>query len=199
MISEKNLRRIMSSLMCCMLALGVALGLAGCGNNAEKLIRADVEEAMEIFKNPTKEKLQPYLEKSGADLGELSEYGIDIYEFCEHAFKHFDYNIDSVKVDGDTATVKLTVRNANLTDAVTKVTEDITSNIGDYAEYFTGEDSEAELYRVIFSKVYDELDKATETVESEATLTYTKDDGAWSVDKESMQVLISKMFGGVRL
>ena len=195
-----DFKRIALTIASCVLALGLALGLSACSKqNDEELIRASISEVMEVFKNPTEENLKPYIEESDIDLSELEEYDVDLYEFMGHCFKHFDYSIDEVKVDGDKGTATLTLTNADLNAAVTAATEDITANMSDYTDLITSEDGEKEFMKIYFGKVYDALDAATDTVSTEATLKLEKKDGKWDVDDSSVNEVVGAMFGGIEL
>lgn len=52
-----------------------------------------------------------------SDLDGMERHDIDPYELRGHVLKHFDYEIEDVKVDGDKATVSPSVTNANVKDA----------------------------------------------------------------------------------
>ncbi|WP_040651656.1 hypothetical protein [Olsenella profusa] len=52
-----------------------------------------------------------------SDLDGMERHGIDPYELRGHVLKHFDYEIEDVKVEGDKATVSPSVTNANVKDA----------------------------------------------------------------------------------
>ena len=118
--------RAITTIVSCVLALGLVVGLNGCGKNDEELIRASVSEVMDLFKNPTKENLQGFINEDEIDLSTLEEYDIDIYEFLGHSFKHFDYTINDVTVDGDTASANLTLTNTDLGAVVEETTTEIT-------------------------------------------------------------------------
>ena len=45
---------------------------------------------------------------------EMESMGIDPYEFYQALFSNFDYSIDDIRVDGDEATVELTVSNVDI-------------------------------------------------------------------------------------
>ena len=65
--------RAITTIVSCVLALGLAVGLNGCGKNDEELIRASVSEVMDVFKNPTKENLQKFVNEDEMDLTTLKE------------------------------------------------------------------------------------------------------------------------------
>lgn len=191
--------RAITTIVSCVLALGLVVGLNGCGKNDEELIRASVSEVMDLFKNPTKENLQGFINEDEVDLSTLEEYDIDIYEFLGHSFKHFDYTINDVTVDGDTASANLTLTNTDLGAVVEETTTEITENIDDYADVLNGENGRKEFMKIFFNKIYEKLDASEETVSTDATLQLNKVDGEWEVDDSSMDAVVSAMYGGLDL
>lgn len=191
--------RAITTIVSCVLALGLVVGLNGCGKNDEELIRASVSEVMDLFKNPTKENLQGFINEDEIDLSTLEEYDIDIYEFLGHSFKHFDYTINDVTVDGDTASANLTLTNTDLGAVVKETTTEITENIDDYADVLNGENGRKEFMKIFFNKIYEKLDASEETVSTDATLQLNKVDGEWEVDDSSMDAVVSAMYGGLEL
>lgn len=191
--------RAITAIVSCVLALGLVVGLNGCGKNDEELIRASVSEVMDLFKNPTKENLQGFINEDEIDLSTLEEYDIDIYEFLGHSFKHFDYTINDVTVDGDTASANLTLTNTDLGAVVEETTTEITENIDDYADVLNGENGRKEFMKIFFNKIYEKLDASEETVSTDATLQLNKVDGEWEVDDSSMDAVVSAMYGGLEL
>ena len=191
--------RAITTIVSCVLALGLVVGLNGCGKNDEELIRASVSEVMDLFKNPTKENLQGLINEDEVDLSTLEEYDIDIYEFLGHSFKNFDYTINDVTVDGDTASANLTLTNTDLGAVVEETTTEITENIDDYADILNGENGRKEFMKLFFNKIYEKLDASEETVSTDATLKLNKVDGEWEVDESSMDAVVSAMYGGLEL
>ena len=191
--------RAITTIVSCVLALGLVVGLNGCGKNDEELIRASVSEVMDLFKNPTKENLQGLINEDEVDLSTLEEYDIDIYEFLGHSFKNFDYTINDVTVDGDTANANLTLTNTDLGAVVEETTTEITENIDDYADILNGENGRKEFMKLFFNKIYEKLDASEETVSTDATLKLNKVDGEWEVDDSSMDAVVSAMYGGLEL
>lgn len=191
--------RAITTIVSCVLALGLVVGLNGCGKNDEELIRASVSEVMDLFKNPTKENLQGFINEDEIDLSTLEEYDIDIYEFLGHSFKHFDYTINDVTVDGDKASANLMLTNTDLGAVVEETTTEITENIDDYADVLNGENGRKEFMKIFFNKIYEKLDASEETVSTDATLQLNKVDGEWEVDDSSMDAVVSAMYGGLEL
>lgn len=187
-----------------MLALSVGLGfvLVACGSSAaddEQLINDELTKVLDAFKNPTKESLSPYITDS--DLAQLDALGVDYVELFQHLFKHFDYTINDVKVDGDKAVVKLTVENADISKVMSDLENSMTTDTEFVNELMTAYSSGGEqaIYPIIFKKLYQAIDDSTDIVKSDAELKLTKTNNQWDIDEDSMNELVSKVYGGLDL
>ncbi|MDO4403635.1 MAG: hypothetical protein Q4C09_01235 [Atopobiaceae bacterium] len=192
------------ALFCSVLAFGLAMSLAGCGKavpkvDEEKAVRDAIAEVMDAFKDPSQESLKELVEESDTDLSELENYGIDIYEFIGHCLKRFDYTINSVTVDGDTAKAELTVTNVDINTAVEEAGNEISSDMESYSELLQGDDGMKAFMQVYFQKVYEKIDASDKMITTDVTLNLTKKDGKWDVDEESVDALVSGMYGGIQV
>ena len=185
-----------------MLALSVGLGFAlvACGSSAsndEKLIKDELSKVMDAFKNPTAESLSPYV--TDADLKQLEAFGVDYVELFQHLFKHFDYKINNVKVDGDKATATVTVTNVDFPKIMSAFEAAAQSDADFQAELLGAYSSGGQqaMYPVIFQKLYSEIDASTDTVTNDAELKLTKTNNAWNIDDASMKEFVSKVYGGL--
>jgi len=194
-----GIRRLVRTLLVAVLGLAITVGVAGCAKNDEELIRAAITESMEVLKNPTEENLSVYLEDSSVDMSQLEQYGVDPYEFLSHCFAKFDYKVNDVVIDGKDATANITITNVDLGAAAETAAADITANLGDYADVLSSQDAEQGLMKVFMQKFYEQLDAATETIDTPAELKFTKDGDEWVVDEESIVTLVEGMYGGVEI
>lgn len=200
MRKQNKVMAALAAMVCCMLAFGLALGLAGCGGvNDEAVIRETISQALDVYKSPTRENLEPIVTKSGTDLSYIEEYGIDPYELIGHCLAHFDYTIDEVNIDGDAATASLTLKNADVAVAVKAVQAEMSENASEYADVLSSEEALHEFMTTFFNKVYEKLDASEELVETPAQLKLNKVDGQWVLDDDSITNLVSGMFGGISI
>lgn len=182
------------------LAAGLCFTLAACSNSTsdKDLITKELNTVLDAFKNPTAESLSPYV-GDGSSLESLTQYGIDYVELFQHLFKHFDYKINDVKIDGDHATVAMTVENADFE----KIMNDVNATLQDDPEFvntlmdaYSSGGQEA-MYKLIFQKMYDAIDASSDIVSSDAELKLTKTNGKWEVDEDSISDFVSKIYGGL--
>ena len=191
--------RILTSLMGCVLVFGLAFGLAGCGKaSEEEMIRSEVTKFLDVFKDPSAEKLEEYLgSDDDLDLSQLEEYGIDINEFLVHSFGHFDYAINSVNVDGDKATVALSLTNANMQSALENASNALSENSDQYADLLTADDAVKQLMKLYFEEYYKQMDASEDLVTTDVDLKLTKGDDGWEIDQDGIEAVYSAMYGGV--
>ncbi len=201
-MSKRIIKGILFGILAFALAVILPLGLTGCSNDKE-VIQKGLTDELEALKNPTEENLKEYLGdelENDANFKELAEYGLDPYEMMGHLFKHFDYKIGDITVNGDTATAKVTVTNVKLDEIMANLETSYMNSKSqeEIAEIYSNGGREA-LYKDLFKKLYEDLDKSTDTKDTELTLSLTKKDNEWSVDDSSEDELVSAAFGGANL
>ena len=199
--TESHAKRLVALVFAAVLALGM-FAVAGCSSsNDEQVIRDGITKELDIFKNPTQEALQPYLDKmDSSQIQQLEALGVDIVEFLQHALGKFDYEIGDITIDGDKATAALKVTNIDVSTimndtmtklqsdpAVAKEVQDVIANGGD----------QKDTLKVVFKYLYDALDAATETTTTDTQITLTKDGNVWNVDQDSMSGLLTGIYGSL--
>lgn len=201
-MSKQCPRKIATLIVGLALAVLVPLGLGGCANE-EQAIKDELTAEFDALKNPTKDNLDKYLGSSlddDSNFKQLESYGIDPYEFLGHFFKHFDYQIGDIKVDGKTATVSVTLTNVNVVDVVNQASSEYQSTkTQDELVALYNQGGEDAIVQDLFKLVYDKLDSATDTTSTDVTLSLTKGDDGWTVDSSSQEELLGAMFGGASL
>lgn len=172
-------------LLTCLLACGF---LTSCGQDNEKLIRDSLTEELDDIKN-----LDPaYLEELTSDpnVSQLESFGIDPEEFVTSYLTGFDYRIDDVTVNGDTATatVVLTTKSfSQFNDALNDATTDL---LNDESIYSMSMD---EIYQVIGQTVMDVLDGLPTNETDPLTLDYELIDKTWTPTAASQSMLESAL------
>jgi len=181
-------------------ALVLGCGLVGCSND-EQLIKESISSTLDVFKAPTKEGLMKYEQETGDTFGhEFDEYGVDGYEFLEHCFAKFDYQMGKVEVKGDKATVELMLTNVNLDDAIKAAQAELESaDNGEELAALYAEGGEQALVKKYIEIFYSKMDALTETTDTPATLTLSKSDGSWEVDDASLMEVVTAAYGGADL
>lgn len=179
------------------LAIGAAVGLSAC-NNDEQAIRSSVETMLNAFKNPTEENLRPYMsevDKNSTTQTQLEQTGIDIYEFLAHALKHFDYKIDDVKVEGNAATVKLDITNANIKTALTAARAELSAMGQEESMQLYQNGGTNALVKKLMESLYKNLDESTDLVTTNVEMKLSKENGNWQVDEDSLNDFVGAVYG----
>lgn len=170
--------------LCASLALVGGLVLTGCsGTNPEEAIRQDITTNFDEIKNLDDAAMEEFAEELG-DTG-LESYGIETTELLTSMLDGFDYSIESVTVDGDTAVAEVSVTAKSMgelmnmdADAMTEaLMEDLTSgaldaNDGDAISAWAG---------AYVMNLVDAIEPSDKTV----TLTYINGDDGWELDESS--------------
>jgi len=188
-------------LLACAFAVALVLCVCACssGPKAEEVVRSTVDNTFAIFKNPSQEDITQYVDEDTAS--QLTQYGIDLEEFLSYAFKHLDYTINDVTVDGDKATVALTVKNVNLDTAMDDALEafDAWTNTDEAIDVYSSEGEDG-LYKKLFELLYtsiDELAASGNIVSTDTTLYLeTQEDGSWDVTESGNEDFYSSLYGG---
>ena len=161
-----------------LLALSIGMvGLAGCsgGTSDEDAIRASLSSELDSIKNIddafVNESSEPI------DMSQLSVYGIDGVEFMKSYLSGFDYTIDSINVDGDSATAQITLTCKSYTgylQALQTAVDEVTADPDALAAL-----SNDEINQKIGEIVIGSLDGVELAATQPITITYTKVDGTW--------------------
>lgn len=177
---------------------GVTGGGGGLFENDETIIRRQVSSLFETLKHPTEEDIRVIMD--GDALTEIERYDIDPAELLTHFFKYLDYSIDSVSIDGDRATVELTVTNVDFNEVVNNVyakLEEPEFYAEAFAAYMQGD--EAAIVRWMLNLMYDLIDESSDTrASNQMTLHLQKDEnGTWQFTDLDYDKLVSGLFGNI--
>lgn len=166
------------------IALGCVALLGACsGVNPEQLIIADLTTNLDLVKNADDETIDAIM--SGIDATALEAYGVDGAEFAAALIDGFDYTIDEIDVEGDTATATLTITCKSATTLYGDLERLTTELLSDPAVYTMTED---ELYAKIGELVLEAVNE-TEPRPITVEVVYTKADGEWAMDDASSTAL----------
>lgn len=166
------------------------LALFGCGGTSdEQMVRDAVSAELDSIKNITDESVAAFTEGAGENA--FADYGVSNEQFMTEYFAGFDYSIDSVTVEGDVATVEVSMTMRTMTDfeeALTTKTEEFVAS-----DEMLSIESEDELNQKIGELLIDSV-KATELQQlGPVTITYNKVDGQWVPDASSGDILTDLM------
>lgn len=128
--SEREpMKKIVVTLVAFLLTLGMLAVIPGCGPSNEELIMQAVTKKYDAYKNVDDEALTNLvtsLENEG-----LAELGIDETEFTAAIVDGFDYHVDNIAVEDETATVTITFAGKSYTDlldSISQITEELAND-----------------------------------------------------------------------
>lgn len=173
-------RTLTHGILAVLVALTMAAGLCvlgGCsgGQSAEDVIREKLTSELDSIKNIDDSFVTDFSES--INMSQLSVYGIDGVEFMKAYLEGFDYSIDSISVEGDTARAQITLTCKSYTGyqqalqvAVDAITEDPDSLVG-----LSNDDINKKIGEIVIGSLDGVELAATEPV----TINYTKTDNGW--------------------
>ncbi len=102
--------RISLTLIATLIAASLAmLPIAGCAHQTdEEAIESSIAKRLDSYKNPDSTEAANFAVRM--DIDSLAQYGVSMEDFMRSYLDGFDYVIDDVAVDGNTATATVTIR-----------------------------------------------------------------------------------------
>lgn len=172
------MKRALAAIVVCALCAATFMALPSCGPNNEELIREAVTEKYDAYKNADDAVLTELV--SSLENDGLAELGIDETEFAAAVVDGFDYAIDDISVEGDSAVVTVTFAGKSYGDLLSNIsaTTEALANDPAFAE-LSQEDRRAAAGKMVMD-AFDELEVKNETVD----LDYRLIDNAWQETDE---------------
>jgi len=199
--NDSPVKRAATLVLSMLLAIGATFAIAGCSAaNDEQVIRDGITAQLDMFKNPTKESLEPLMAEVDPSKLELFEsYGIDFYEFFEHAFGKFDYKVGDIKVDGNTAVADVTVTSINVDSVIADVSDKAKNDkkISAEIQKIAESGDQAKVMQYVIGLIYDSMDATTDVVTTDMKIKLVKEGNAWDFDKDSLAELTSSIYSSV--
>ncbi len=165
-------------------ACGLALGACSSGPSAEDIIREDIATNLDDVKNMDDATLDGLARQIGS-VG-LEEYGIDTGTLITSMIDGFDYSIESVEVEDDTATASVTVTAKSMTEFMNFdydiMADDIVDAVTSGEIDATDEDAVNAWVGEYIMGMIDGL----EPVEKDITFTYVNGEDGWELDESSV-------------
>lgn len=174
---SRILTQVVYTVLAAVLGIGL-LSLVGCGSSQqsdEDLVRSSLSSELDSIKNLDEKFVNEISE--AVDMSRLSLYGIDGMEFMRSYLEGFDYSIDSVTVDGETAQAQLTLTCKSYTGyqkALQAAVDNITANPDEIAG-LSNDDINKKIGEIVIQSLDGVELKPTEPV----TINYTKVDDTW--------------------
>lgn len=179
--------KIVSMVVIVVLVVGPGL-LYGCGQDDEGLIRENIVGNLEKVKGHDADFVAQVADS--VDFAELRSFGIDPGEFLNVYLEGFDYRIEDVSVEGDTATVSLVIICRSFTDYRNAFSNGMTALSED--ESVTNMNSD-ELKARIGPLMTRALTEATVVETPPIAVDYRFIDGVWTVDDKAENTIMQAL------
>lgn len=180
----------MKKIVSLVMAFAMFVGMTGCG--AKETPETAVKNALDAIKAFDSEKAAKYMDYDAlmkdVETGTQSENAKED-EAVKLVFKNLTYDIKSSTVDGDTATVKTEITNADMSSVITEMVTQVFA----LATTVTNPDELGDKGAKIFEDLLNSADvkKTTKTVD----IKLTKVDGNWRIDTD--EDMMNAILGGL--
>lgn len=167
-------KKIFSVLLVCALSVFACFALTACGASNEELLEQAITEEFDKYKNMDDEVLSSITEL--AENQQMSEYGIDTTEYATLVLDGFEYNIDSITVDGKNATVEMSIASKSasaLYEGLQAALDDLKNNSDVLA---LDKDDRVKVVGDTVVQVFKDVPVVNET----CTINYTLVDNTWT-------------------
>lgn len=172
------LRKMVGLALAAVLAIGCLAAVPGCAApTPEDAIRASLAQRLDGIKGLDEGFLGEL--QGDLDVDRFSEYGIDGMEFMKGYFEGFDYTIDSITVDGDTATATVTLQCKSFSQYRDKLTAAAKELVGDREKLASMSNDEVNAaYGALITQTLEDVENAPT---SSFTITYqlNPDNDTW--------------------
>lgn len=181
---RRTAAKALTGMLCATLALVGGLVLTGCsGADPEEAVRADLTANFDQLKNLEGDALEEIADGMG-NTG-LEQYGLENIEVITAMLDGFDYTIDSVTVDGDTATAEVTVTSKSMSELMNLDTDALTADLMEAVTSGELDPSDDDAINAWAGEYMMGLVEQIEPSEKTISLTYVNGDDGWTMDDSS--------------
>ena len=181
---RRTAAKALTGMLCATLVLVGGLVLTGCsGADPEEAVRADLTANFDQLKNLEGDALEEIADGMG-NTG-LEQYGLENTEVITAMLDGFDYTIDSVAVDGDTATAEVTVTSKSMSELMNLDTDALTADLMEAVTSGELDPSDDDAINAWAGEYMMGLVEQIEPSEKTISLTYVNGDDGWTMDDSS--------------
>ena len=195
-------KRIVTSALVLALVVVALLGASACKSDKDKVcdlvtrtMESYVVKSADDTKGDDKDAVTPTY-GDDATITQLEAYGVRDYEYHEHCFKNYSYEMGEATVDGDSASVSVTVTNESLSAAADAAASDYEAWAAtEEAQQAYADSGRQGLLDKLVELLYARLDANESPVTTTVAVELSKDgDGNWSVN--GTPEFFSALYGG---
>lgn len=190
-------KRLVGLIAAIVLAAGASVSVSGCSND-EEILRKQIDVVMSEVMESSQGDIEEIVGDDGYE--ELSnryaQFGTTPEELLQHCLKGMTYETGDIAVDGDTAMVKVTITTKDFSKAANDLASD-SSETEKLANIYVAQ-GETAMYGAFFQDFYSRVDVMTDTTSKESTITFTKKDGNWTMDSDSVYEMGYSLFSDLQ-
>lgn len=181
-------------LVALVLALVVSsIATSGCAqtNSNEQIIRQSLSQELDSIKNLEPAFIGDIESQMGADFTTFEEIGISPEEFMKDYLQGFDYTIDNIQVNGDSAVATVTITCKSYSDFEKKMSEaasELFLNAGDLSNLTT-----EQLYQLIGDSLMETLQSVELAQTGPVEIDYTLEGNTWVPDSNTETAIASAL------
>lgn len=165
-------------------ACGLSLGACSSGPSAEDIILEDITTNLDDIKNMDDATLDGLARQIGS-VG-LEEYGVDTGTLITSMIDGFDYSIESVEVEDDTATASVTVTVKSMTEFMNFDYDVMADDIVDAVTSGEIDTTDQDAFNAWVGEYIMAMIDDLEPVEKDITFTYVNGEDGWELDESSV-------------
>lgn len=165
-------------------ACGLSLGACSSGPSAEDIILEDITTNLDDIKNMDDATLDGLARQIGS-VG-LEEYGVDTGTLITSMIDGFDYSIESVEVEDDTATASVTVTVKSMTEFMNFDYDVMADDIVDAVTSGEIDTTDQDAFNAWVGEYIMGMIDDLEPVEKDITFTYVNGEDGWELDESSV-------------
>lgn len=190
-------RKVFTIAVACVLVMMMGVGISAC-KDEKQVVSEEVASEFENLKNPSLDSIQDY--KNDASLVDfVNEYNLsdaEVLDLAKGMFSRVEYQIKQVNVDGNSASVDLTVSNADVEAAVNNAIQDVKDRAftnPEIQKLIANADEEG-LVKKILETFYAEVDQVDMISDRDITIKLEKNDnGSWEITDDSVDNLLNTL------
>ena len=205
-------KRLTSLCICAALCVIIGVAFTACGGSktSDEMTPSETVSAfLDAFKNEDEATLkQVYAGEANDFLSAYEDGALDkdipkeLLDSLMAKWYDFDYKVngETIAEDGKTATVDVTITTYDMTAVFNNFYTEFMNRALEQYSGNSNDVSEEEYTKMAYEVLQEEIDKATEkNYEGDATLSLTKTDGKWIVDKidENNEEFLNVITGGL--
>lgn len=155
----------------------------------EELIRTDLINQLDPIKDLSPETLAEISDET--DMDEFSEYGVDGEELMKSYLDGFDYRIDNIEVDGDTAVAEVTLTLKSYSGFSELIYEKAQNLANDSASLagLSADQQKEKIGEIVMAAINETPVVETDTIE----ITYEKEGSTWTPTASAGQAITRAM------